>query len=254
MFLIPQHTHFPICMKLTVTETDTATSPIKLAPPSMNTEQHKPKNRAIPQEVVRYVETQILPRYAAFDAAHREDHARSVIARSLALAEKLGVRTDMAYVVAAYHDLGLKFGREQHHTESARILLGDERLRSWFKPEELQLMADACEDHRASSAHPPRSVYGRIVAEADRLIDPETVIRRTVQYGLAHYPELPPDGHIRRAEEHLRTKYGEGGYLRLLLAESPNAAPLRRLPEDGFCDWTDFAGRRRSVPPIVTRV
>ena len=42
-------------------------------------------------------------------------------------------------------------------------------------------MGEAVEDHRASSGHRPRSEYGLIVAEADRFIDPETIIRRPLK-------------------------------------------------------------------------
>ena len=90
-------------------------------------------------------------------------------------------------------------------------------------------MRDAVEDHRASSDHEPRTVYGRIVAEADRVIDPETIIRRTVQYGLAHYPELDREGQYARCLAHLQKKYAEGGYLRLWIAESENARRLEEL-------------------------
>ena len=96
-------------------------------------------------------------------------------------------------------------------------------------------MREAAEDHRASSAHAPRTIYGRIVAEADRLIDPETILRRTVQYGLAHYPALDRTGHFLRLKEHLDRKYADGGYLRLWLPESDNAkrlAELRRIIRD----------------------
>ena len=90
-------------------------------------------------------------------------------------------------------------------------------------------IAEAAEDHRASSGRPPRTIYGRIVAEADRVIDCETTLRRTVQYGLEHAPELDREGQFARFAEHLRTKYGEGGYLRLWLPESENASCLDEL-------------------------
>ena len=90
-------------------------------------------------------------------------------------------------------------------------------------------IAEAAEDHRASSGRPPRTIYGRIVAEADRVIDCETTLRRTVQYGLEHAPELDREGQFARFAEHLRTKYGEGGYLRLWLPESENASRLDEL-------------------------
>lgn len=175
----------------------------------------------------QFIEENIIPKYASFDKAHREDHARQVIAQSMQLVPFYGVKAEMVYAIAAYHDLGLCEDRKTHHLVSGRIVRGDERLLEWFTPEEIEVMAQAVEDHRASSDHAPRSIYGKIVAEADRLIDAETIIRRTVQYGLKHYPELDREGHIRRTMAHLDEKYAEGGYLKLWIPESPNAERLR---------------------------
>ena len=146
------------------------------------------------EELIRYVEREILPRYDAFDRAHRRDHALTVIAASLRLARYYEVNPDMVYAVAAYHDTGLREGRERHHEASARIVRGDRNLRRWFTEAEVATIAEAAEDHRASSGRPPRTIYGRIVAEADRVIDCETTLRRTVQYGLEHAPELDREG------------------------------------------------------------
>lgn len=181
------------------------------------------------EELIRYVERAILPRYDAFDRAHRRDHARTVIAASLRLARHYEVNPDAVYAVAAYHDTGLCEGRERHHEVSARIVREDRNLRRWFSEAEVATIAEAAEDHRASASHPPRTIYGRIVAEADRVIDCRTTLRRTVQYGLEHYPALGRDGQFARFAEHLRTKYGEGGYLRVWLPESENAARLAEL-------------------------
>lgn len=183
----------------------------------------------IRREVREYVEREILPRYDAFDAAHRRNHADVVIERSLALAHTLGVNEEMAYVIAAYHDTGLAVGRDVHHTESRRILLKDSILRRWFTDEELAIMGDAVEDHRASSKHPPRTIYGRIVAEADRLIVVESILRRTIQFTLSHYPELDREQGYERMLEHLREKYDYGGYLKLWIEESDNAKRLEEL-------------------------
>lgn len=183
----------------------------------------------IRREVREYVEREILPRYDAFDAAHRRNHADVVIERSLVLAHTLGVNEEMAYVIAAYHDTGLAVGRDVHHTESRRILLKDSILRRWFTDEELAIMGDAVEDHRASSKHPPRTIYGRIVAEADRLIVVESILRRTIQFTLSHYPELDREQGYERMLEHLREKYDYGGYLKLWIEESDNAKRLEEL-------------------------
>lgn len=176
-----------------------------------------------------YIETEILPRYEAFDAAHRTEHVRAVIARSLALAARYEVEEDMVYTVAAYHDLGLADGRERHHIRSGELLAADRTLRRWFTEDRIAVMRDAAEDHRASSDHAPRTIYGRIVAEADRCLEAGTVLRRTVQYGLEHHRELDRDGQYARCCEHLRRKYGDGGYLQLWIPRSENARQLEEL-------------------------
>ena len=183
----------------------------------------------IEKSLKEYIEANVIPLYDCFDKGHDRGHVEMVIEQSLQLARQLDVREDMAYVIAAYHDTGLCEGRERHHEVSARILRADSRLRQWFTESEIATMADAAEDHRASSGHEPRTIYGRIVAEADRFIDPETIIRRTVLYGIEHYPALSREEHYRRMVTHLHEKYGSSGYLRLWFPDSPNAARLERL-------------------------
>ena len=176
-----------------------------------------------------YIETEIIPRYEAFDKAHRTDHVRQVIAESLQLASYYEVDERMVYTIAACHDIGLCEGREHHHLVSGRLMRADEHLREWFTEEEIEVMAQAVEDHRASNDYAPRSIYGRIVAEADRLIEPMQILRRTVQYGLSHYPELTQEQHYLCYCEHLQEKYAEGGYLKLWIPESGNAEHLAEL-------------------------
>ena len=60
-----------------------------------------------------YIETEIIPRYEAFDGAHRRDHVGYVIDESLKLAEHYGLDRNMAYTVAAYHDTGLAVETQQ---------------------------------------------------------------------------------------------------------------------------------------------
>ena len=176
-----------------------------------------------------YIEAEIIPRYRNFDKAHREEHARSVIAQALELARHYEVDPDLVYAAAAYHDTGLAVDRATHHLESGKVIRAEGRLREWFTADEIETIAEAAEDHRASAKTAPRSIYGRLIAEADRLIDPMTIVRRTIQFGLSHYPELDPEGHWERTLEHLREKYGDGGYLQLWIPESPNAARLEKL-------------------------
>jgi len=180
-------------------------------------------------DLVEFVETQILPRYTAFDKAHNMEHVTRVIRRSLDLARRTGADLDMAYTIAAYHDLGLSGPRAVHHITSGKILMADARLKRWFTADQLRLMRDAVEDHRASASRAPRSIYGKIVAEADRDIDPETVIRRTIQFGLSNYPELDAEGHWQRFMQHMDEKYSVNGYIRLWIQGSENERKLGEL-------------------------
>lgn len=179
--------------------------------------------------LICYIENNILPRYEGYDAAHRRDHIEGVIERSLSFATRYEVSAEMVYTIAAYHDVGLVEGRELHHISSGRIMSEDKELRRWFSEEQIEIMREAIEDHRASSTHPPRTIYGMIVAEADRQIVPQVVLRRTVQYGLAHYPHLSKEQHWERFVAHLREKYDYGGYLKLYIPHSDNAQQLEEL-------------------------
>ncbi len=178
-------------------------------------------------DLMEFVETNILPRYTAFDKAHNLSHVTRVIRQSLELAQRIGADMDMAYVTAAYHDLGMEGPRAVHHLTSGKILLADRRLLRWFSPMQIQIMKEAVEDHRASSAHAPRNVYGKIVAEADRDLEPDIVFRRTIEYGLDHYPEKSKEEQWARFREHMDNKYSSHGYIKLWIPGSANEQNLK---------------------------
>lgn len=180
-------------------------------------------------DLVEFIETQILPKYAEFDRAHNMEHVTRVIRSSLDLVKVTGADINMVYTIAAYHDLGMCGHRADHHIRGGKILEKDARLKKWFSPEQIKIMKEAVEDHRASASRAPRSIYGKIVAEADRDIDVEVVIRRTIQFGLANYPELDKDGHWKRFLEHMQNKYSKEGYVRLWIPGSPNGKKLSEL-------------------------
>ncbi|MBR4925522.1 MAG: HD domain-containing protein [Prevotella sp.] len=180
---------------------------------------------------MEFIEKHILPRYAEFDKAHNMEHVTSVVRRSLDIARKLGADLDMAYTVAAYHDLGLSGPRAVHHITSGKILIADARLKRWFSQDKLKIMKEAVEDHRASASHAPRSIYGKIVAEADRDLEPDRVFRRTIQFGLSNYPELDREGQWKRFCQHMENKYSHNGYIKLWIPGSPNEANLKRIRE-----------------------
>ena len=183
----------------------------------------------INKEIKKYIETMVIPKYADFDKGHNLEHVKTVIEESLNLAKSCGVNLDYAYVIAAYHDLGLCDGREFHHIVSGKILEADMTLLQWFSPDEIKLMKEAVEDHRASSKNPPRSIYGKIVAEADRDINPLKIIKRTIQYSIAHSPSPDKEHHWNNLLNHMAEKYAEGGYMKLWFENSKNSERLKEL-------------------------
>ena len=189
-----------------------------------------------------YVRDNVLPRYDTYDKAHSRTHILSVISQSMELYGRLSAKgecgpdgaplnPDMVYAIAAYHDIGVCEGREFHHLVSGRMLEADPVLRQWFSPEQIGLMREAVEDHRSSNKSWPRSIYGRIVAEADKIIDFDTVFSRAILYARANYPELTDEEIFQKSYGHLVEKYGEGGYMRLQFSDSPNALRLAELRE-----------------------
>ncbi len=190
----------------------------------------------------QYVTGNILPRYDGYDKAHSRRHIQSVIDQSMEIFRKLSagqmdggrryeLNPDMAYAIAAYHDIGICEGRESHHLVSGRMLEADTALCRWFSQEQIRVMREAVEDHRSSNKSWPRSIYGRIVSEADKVIDFDTVFSRAILYARANYPEMTDEEIFRKSYGHLLDKYGDGGYMRLQFSDSPNAVRLADLRE-----------------------
>ena len=178
---------------------------------------------------MEFVERQILPRYNAFGESHGLRHVTRVIKNSLRLADVTGADIDMVYVIAAYHDLGMEGPRAIHHLTSGKILMADARLKKWFNADQLKVMKEAVEDHRASSSRQPRSIYGKTVAEADRDIDVHEIFLRAIQYGKENGPNKTVEEHWERFAQHMDEKYSNNGYIKLWIPNSPNEKALKEL-------------------------
>lgn len=128
-------------------------------------------NKNITPALHTYIESQILPQYSAFDPAHQRNHVDAVIRESMHLATHFEIDANMVYTIAAYHDLGIGTDRKTHHLISGNIIRQDIELSKWFNKEQIETMAQAVEDHRASNKSEPRSVYGNLLPKpTDNLI------------------------------------------------------------------------------------
>ena len=165
------------------------------------------------KELKKYIENTIFPSYKKNDLGHNLDHIRYVIDRSLKFASNQeNINYDMVYVIAAYHDIGHYIDAKNHEKVSAGMLLNDMNLRKFFTEDEIQIMAEATYDHRASLNGEPRSIYGKIVSSADRNTLLDVTLKRTYAYRVEHNPNDKLDEIIEESRQHIINKFGKKGY------------------------------------------
>ena len=163
-------------------------------------------------KIKNYIEKEILPKYKKLKG-HTSEHIEEVILNSFKFAKQVPeLNLDMVYVIAAYHDLGRLVDNETHNIESAKMLRADEFLKSYFTDAEIETMAEAVEDHRASLGREPRSIYGKLVSSADRDMDVDTMLERCYNYTKLLYPKMSEDEIIEKARVSLRKKFSPNGY------------------------------------------
>ena len=85
-------------------------------------------------------------------------------------------------------------------------------MSNFFSQEEIQVIFEAIQDHRASSKSEPRSIYGKIVSSADRRTNIDDILIAAYNYSLKHNSNLSVEGNIEEAYDHLCKKFAVGGY------------------------------------------
>ncbi len=181
-------------------------------------------------ELVQYIHDAVFPRYANNDKGHRIDHIHYVIRRSLRFMEQFAnLNADMVYTIAAYHDIAHHINKDEHEILSAKALKNDADLKRFFTDEQITVMKEAIEDHRASLEYEPRSDYGKIVSSADRSTDINGFFKRTHAYSLKHFPEYTEAQRTERCYQHMKDKYGNGGYAKSYVTDEEYAAFLQTI-------------------------
>ena len=196
----------------------------------------------VDEEVKKYVEAEILPKYVGV-GGHTSKHVLEVIKRSLGFFEQAKeLNINMVYVIAAYHDLGRIVDDERHNIESAKMLRADEFIKRHFSADEIEVMAEAVEDHRASLGREPRSIYGKLVSSADRNTDINEMLERSYDYAKYLHPEKSEDEIIEDARYHLREKYSPDGYAaKTMYFENPDFKKMLVRMEEITRDFETFA-------------
>ena len=169
--------------------------------------------REINPKLRKYVEEYILPSYERNEAGHGIEHIKYVIDRSFLFADRVdNINLDMVYVIAAYHDIGHYIDAKNHEKISAELLLADPNLKEFFSEKQIRIMSEAVYDHRSSLKGNPRSVYGEIVASADKNVLVEQPLLRTYSYRVEHDPDATLDEIIEESRQHIIDKFGNKGY------------------------------------------
>lgn len=173
-------------------------------------------------ELKQYINNFIKPKYKNFDKAHALAHFKFVTENCVTYGRELikkGIDVDLeiAYVVGAMHDIGIMLGREGHAKSSGKIVREDKNLKRFYNEETIELIAQAVEDHSSHLEYEPRSVYGKIVADADRNNTMYLVFSRPMKYGLKHETYNDKFGHINRVYEFVQDKFGRNGYVKYWL-------------------------------------
>jgi uncharacterized protein len=135
----------------------------------------------------------------------------------------------MVYTIAAYHDIGHHIDSKTHEIISADIMSKDKNLKKFFNKEELKIIKEAIEDHRASKDEEPRSIYGKIVSSADRNNTIEDCLLRTYTYGKKLNPDATDEELYLRAYKVLTDKFGDNGYAKFYFRDQQYENFLKEL-------------------------
>jgi len=96
----------------------------------------------------------------------------------------------MLYTIVCFHDIACHINREEHEKLSAERLYCDDKLKGLFNEEELIIMKQAIEDHRASLEYIPANIYGKILSSADRKIGVDNYLKSSMGFTMKKHPEL----------------------------------------------------------------
>ena len=197
-------------------------------------------------DLKKYVEKNIFPEYEKNEEAHNINHINYVVRRCFELIKQnnLNVNLNMVYAIAVYHDIGHCIDPKKHEIISAEIMIKDNNLKEFFNDEELIIIKEAIEDHRASAEHEPRSIYGKIISSADRNNTVEQCLERSYYYGKRLEPDATDRELYKRAFKHLNLKFGENGYAKFFLKDKEYENFLKQIrdvlkDEEEFCKLQD---------------
>ena len=181
-------------------------------------------------ELKAYIEQNILPECIKNGPSNDLAHTRQSIERSFKFAATVpNINYNIVYTVAAYHDIANHIDRDKHEFVAAEIAANDENLKRFFDDNEMTIIKEAIEDHRASKDGEPRSVYGKIISTADRNFAVDTCLARTYSFGKKFFPEYTDEQLFERSYNHLQNKFGKAGYAKFYFKDEEYESFLKEM-------------------------
>lgn len=172
----------------------------------------------INKDLKNYIVDNIIPIYDNFDKGHDKIHVTNVINIGVLLAkhrslEKYNIDENIVYAICACHDIGLIKGRINHGFESANMVMSDSFIRKFFNSKKLKIITEAIEDHRSVYIGKRRSIYGKILAEADMegAFDINRGVERLWKYRISHMPNSTNKEKLDDMMQHIKVLYAKNG-------------------------------------------
>lgn len=188
--------------------------------------------KQINPELINYIKTEIFPIYETFDKGHDLNHILAVISRALTLANHFDdLDLNIVYATAALHDIGIKVQRKNHAYYSKLFVEENQNLKTFFNEDEIKIIADAVEDHSTSRGIEPRTIYGKIVCDADKDDDLEISLLRAYEFTKNYYPEYTKEECINNVHNQLKFKFGEEGKVKFWVNTTEQQAFLNKMKQ-----------------------
>lgn len=183
-------------------------------------------------ELTSFIEQEIYPIYDTFDKGHNMNHILAVIERALEMAKNIeDIDINIVYAAAALHDIGIQVARKGHAMHSSNFVKNCVPLRRFFTEEEIQIIADATADHSTSAGIEPRTIYGKIVCDADKDDDLEISLLRAYEFVKKYYPLYSEEECLDNVYEQLCLKFGEDAKVKFYIGTASQRAFFNRMHE-----------------------
>ena len=162
--------------------------------------------------LIEYIEKSILPEYDLNDKGHNKNHIEFVLKRAFEISKEYDIDYDILYVCVCFHDIACHINRDIHEVLSAEIAFKDKYLNEFFNNNEMNIIKEAIEDHRASSNNIPRNIYGKILSSADRKVDIKTYFVSSLFFKATDISKVNMEEAIEKSYNHAIDKFGKNGY------------------------------------------